>query len=293
MKFVKMHGASNDYIFTETDNDGINWAEIAQKISNRHTGVGGDGLILIMPSQKAHLRMKMFNADGSEGEMCGNGIRCVAKYAFDNDLIKSSISPLRVETAAGILKIKVIKTENDIIGAEVSMGTPEFNPKNIPAILPEPETNESLNNNKNFTKPIAVNVPINNENLTLHLVSMGNPHAVCFIDQNVSDFPLHEIGPQIENHPMFPNRINFEIVNLHKQNFADVRVWERGSGETMACGTGACAVGVVSMLKKQADSPLEVKLPGGSLLIHWDQNINSEIIMEGPAEETFRGEWSI
>ena len=289
MKFVKMHGASNDYIFTETDNDAINWSEIAQKISDRHTGVGGDGLILIMPSKKAHLRMKMFNADGSEGEMCGNGIRCVAKYAFDNHLIKPSISPLTVETAAGILKIKVIKTENAITRAEVSMGTAKFDPKKLPAIVPP----KILANIKDFTKPIAVEVTINGENLTLHLVSIGNPHAVCFIDQNVSNFPLHEIGPQIENHPMFPNRINFEIVNLHTQNFADTRVWERGSGETMACGTGACAVGVVSMLEKQAASPLEVKLPGGSLLIRWEQKTNSEIIMEGPAEEAFRGKWSI
>jgi diaminopimelate epimerase len=251
-------------------------------MSDRHFGVGSDGVILILDSQVADLRMRMFNADGSEGEMCGNGIRCFAKYAIERGIASPSTDGLKVETLAGIRTVVPVYTGERISAARVSMGLPRLNPEDLPA---------SLDPALGYLRGPVVNYPlrVDGSNLRLTLVSMGNPHAVAFVDQLVREFPLHTIGPKVEHHPMFPRRVNFEIVNSSGSNRFTARVWERGSGETMACGTGACAIAVAARLLGLSRGKVDIKLPGGILTVDWDGE--GEVFLEGPAEEVFSGEW--
>lgn len=276
MRFYKMQGIGNDYVYingfeTPVDDPG----GLSIKLSNRHFGVGSDGLILVCPSESADVRMRMFNADGSEGKMCGNGIRCVAKLAFLLGLCKKE--KMRVETLAGIKELTLIIKDGEVKSVAVNMGEPKFAPADIPAVF-------------SGDKIIAAPIEIAGRTWKITCVSMGNPHAVVFT-QSVDTMELEKIGPFFENHAMFPDRVNTEFVEvLEAGSGLKMRVWERGSGETMACGTGACAVAVAACLngisRRGADIP--VKLRGGMLMIRWAQDGN--VYMTGPAELVFTGE---
>jgi diaminopimelate epimerase len=281
MKFTKMQGAGNDYIYIDARDQNEDWASIARKMSDRHFGIGGDGIILIQESELADLKMRMFNADGSEGEMCGNGIRCFAKYAIDHRIVRRPQQALSVDTLAGIRRVVPVYQGRKITGARVAMGMPVFEPENIPVSLDSP-------------RPVPVlQYPVGAAEfrLLMSFVSMGNPHAVTFLDQPVDEFPLHQVGPLVEHDPMFPRRINFETVNRRDDGNLTARVWERGSGETMACGTGACAIAVAARLLGYTGDTVDITLPGGTLTIDWDGE--GEVYLAGPAEEVFSGEWTV
>lgn len=273
-----MHGAGNDYVYIDAREQQLDWRALSVAMSDRHLGVGSDGIILALPSDKADLRMRMFNADGSEGEMCGNGIRCLVSFALDNGIVPAQNSPVRVETLAGVLDVTPIRENGAMVAARVSMGAPILTPAEVPVDAPGVD--------------IAQNYPlqVDGREFSITCVSMGNPHAVVFMDEPVDDFPLTDIGPLVEHHPMFPNRVNFEIANfLDDGKTIKTRVWERGSGITMACGTGACAVAVAARLNDLAGDRTTIALPGGDLTVEWDGN--GEVILEGPVAKVFDGEW--
>ena len=276
MKFTKMQGIGNDYVYVNCLQETIeNPSELAKKISDRHYGVGSDGLIMINPSDKADFEMEMYNADGSRGEMCGNGIRCVAKYVYDYGLTdKTSIS---VETLAGIKYLDLTVEDGKVVLVKVDMGKPMLRPEEVPVVSEKEEV---------IDEPITVD----GQEYRMTCVSMGNPHAVVFIDQDVKEFPLETVGVKFENHERFPKRVNTEFVNVLDRHTAQMRVWERGSGETLACGTGACAVAVSCALNGLTEDEVTVKLLGGDLQIKWDREKNT-VYMTGPAEVVFDGEW--
>lgn len=276
MKFTKMQGIGNDYVYVNCLQETIeNPSELAKKISDRHYGVGSDGLIMINPSDKADFEMEMYNADGSRGEMCGNGIRCVAKYVYDYGLTdKTSIS---VETLAGIKYLDLTVEDGKVVLVKVDMGKPMLRPEEVPVVSEKEEV---------IDEPITVD----GQEYRMTCVSMGNPHAVVFIDQDAKEFPLETVGVKFENHERFPKRVNTEFVNVLDRHTAQMRVWERGSGETLACGTGACAVAVACALNGLTEDEVTVKLLGGDLQIKWDREKNT-VYMTGPAEVVFDGEW--
>lgn len=276
MKFTKMQGLGNDYVYVNCFREKIaDPSRLAVKISDRHFGVGSDGLILINPSDKADFEMEMYNADGSRGEMCGNGIRCVAKYVYDYGLTdQTSIS---VETLGGIKYLDLTVKDGKAVLVKVDMGKPELSPEKIPVVSA---------GEKVVDEPIDVD----GQNYRMTCVSMGNPHAVVYVDCDVREFSLEEIGPKFENHERFPNRVNTEFVRVLDRRTVEMRVWERGSGETLACGTGACAVAVSCVLNGLTEDEVTVKLLGGDLQIKWDREKDT-VFMTGPAEVVFDGEW--
>lgn len=284
MNFTKMQGAGNDFILVETSDVNREWSQVALAMCDRHFGVGGDGLLLVLPSDKADFRMREFNADGSEAEACGNGLRCVAKYAADRELISDGTHQILVETMAGISQAKLHRVSGKVTKIEVSMGKPRFGAKDIPVTI-EPNQRGLLD-----IKPI-LNYPvtIGGKKLLLNFVSMGNPHTVYFWQHSVSDFPLSQLGPEVERHRLFPNRVNFEVANVLSRHLIEARVWERGVGETLACGSGACAVAVIAQLHGFIDNKVDIKLPGGILNVEWDGV--GEVLLSGPAEVVFTGEW--
>lgn len=275
MRFTKMHGLGNDYVYVNCFQEEVkNPAEVSKYVSDRHFGIGSDGLILIKPSQIADFKMDMYNADGSRGEMCGNGIRCVAKYVYDYGLTdKTNIS---VETLAGIKYLELTVEDGRAVLIKVNMGSPELQAKKIPVIS---DTEQ------------AVNVPLEVKGKSYQMtgVSMGNPHCVIFLEEDVRGLNLEEIGPDFENHCRFPKRINTEFVNIIDEHILRMRVWERGSGETLACGTGACATAVAAMLNGCAQKEVTVQLSGGDLKIQWDGG-REPVYMTGPAAVVFDGE---
>ena len=277
MRFTKMHGAGNDYIFVDARDQDRDWPALSVAMSDRHLGVGSDGLILARGSSRADLRMTMFNADGSEAEMCGNGIRCLVGYALKREIVPAGKSTVTVETLAGDLKVTPIWSNGRVGRATVGMGEPSVAVEDIPVVAPG--------------HAMLMDYPLTIDGATfkINCVSMGNPHAVAFVETPVDEVKLHDIGPKIENHPMFLERVNFEIVNVIDPGHVKVRVWERGSGLTMACGTGACAVAVIGRLKRLTGDNVKVSLPGGDLSVSWPGS--GEVIMEGPVEEVFEGEW--
>jgi diaminopimelate epimerase len=281
MKFTKMHGIGNDYVyvsgFTETVADP---ARIAREVSDRHFGIGGDGLILILPSQKADVRMRMFNADGSEAEMCGNGVRCVAKYAFDHGL--SRANPMRVETGRGVLPIELHIEAGKVQQATVNMGEPILELAAIPA-----KAERLINAAREYEYQLEID---GSDRFSTVLVSMGNPHAVMFVN-DVKAVDLARVGPVIEHHPAFPKRINAHWVQINSRSEITMRTWERGSGITLACGTGACAVCVAGVLTGRTDRKILAHLPGGDLRLEWREKDNC-VYMTGPAVEVFSGEWN-
>ncbi|RDU23751.1 diaminopimelate epimerase [Anaerosacchariphilus polymeriproducens] len=277
MKFTKMHGLGNDYVYVNCFEETIeNPEELARFISDRHFGVGSDGLILIHPSKVADFEMIMYNADGSRGEMCGNGIRCVAKYVYDYKLTEKT--EISVETLGGIKYLELNVKDEKVESVKVNMGSPELAADKIPV---------KSQNQKVMNEPIDV------EGITYHMtcVSMGNPHAVIFVN-DIKDLDLEKIGPKFENHERFPNRINTEFVRVIDKETVEMRVWERGSGETLACGTGACATVVACILNGYTNDEVTVHLLGGDLQIQWDKKENL-IYMTGPATIVFDGEIQI
>ena len=276
MKFTKMHGIGNDYVYVDcTKKDLAHTSEIAKYVSDRHFGIGSDGMILIKSSEKADFQMDMYNADGSRGEMCGNGIRCVAKYVYDHGIVdKTSLS---IATRSGIKYVDLTIRDGKASMVKVNMGSPILTAKEIPVVA---ETEQVIN------APITVD----GKEYRMTAVSMGNPHAIIYVD-DVDSLDLEKIGPSFENHVCFPDRVNTEFVQLIDRNTVKMRVWERGSGETLACGTGACAVTVASILndKVNGSKPVTVQLLGGDLNISWERDENL-VYMTGPATTVFDGE---
>ena len=284
MNFTKMQGAGNDFILVEAGGIDRNWSQMAIAMCNRHFGIGGDGLLLLLPSDKADFQMRVFNPDGSEAEACGNGLRCMAKYSLHKRIANPHAHQILVETVAGIRMVKIHKVGGEATKIQVSMGVPKFDANDIPVAI-EPGKGSSVD-----IKPILdYPVTIEGRKLLLNLVSMGNPHAVYFGQYPVSDFPLSQLGPKVEQHKIFPNRINFEVARVINRQQIEARVWERGVGETLACGTGACAVAVAGRLRGYIDNEVDVKLPGGILDVDWDGV--GEVFLSGPAEKVFTGVW--
>jgi diaminopimelate epimerase len=283
MRFTKMQGAGNDYVLVETSDIQRDWSKMAMAVCERHYGIGADSLLLLMPSSKADFRMRIFDTDGSEAEACGNGIRCLARYAFEKGLIDKDADQIKVETIAGIRTLKLGKENGRLSKIQADMGKPLFRPEEIPVSI--------KNGEKKLVdiKPISYKLTVNGKELTLNLISMGNPHAVYFWEHPVADFPLSELGPKIENDEIFPNRVNFEVARVINRQEIEARVWERGVGETLACGSGACAIIVAAQLLGYADNKIDVKLPGGTLGVEW--NGRGEVLLSGPAEIVFTGEW--
>ena len=274
MKFTKMQGLGNDYVYVNCFKETIeNPPEMAKKVSNRNFGIGSDGLIMINPSDVADFEMEMYNADGSRSEMCGNGIRCVGKYVYDYGLTEKE--HISVETLAGIKYLDLTVEDGKVKLVKVDMGSPELVPENIPIVA---------DGNRVIDEPINVN----GTEYRMTGVSMGNPHAVVYVE-DVKGLDIETIGPAFEDHERFPNRVNTEFVKVLDRNTVEMRVWERGSGETMACGTGACAVAVACILNGFTEDKVTVKLLGGDLQIEWDKEAD-KIYMTGPAEVSFDGE---
>lgn len=276
MKFTKMQGLGNDYVYVNCLKEKIaDPPELARKISDRHFGVGSDGLIMINPSDKADFEMEMYNADGSRAEMCGNGIRCVAKYVYDYGLTDKTY--ISVETLAGIKYLDLTVENGKVSLVKVDMGQPILEPEKIPV---------AAKGSRVVDEPLLVD----GKEYRMTCVSMGNPHAVIFVDEDVKNLPLEKIGPSFENHICFPKRVNTEFVRVIDRHTAEMRVWERGSGETLACGTGTCAVAVACVLNGLTEDAITVHLLGGDLYIEWDREKNT-VYMTGPAEVVFDGEW--
>lgn len=277
MKFTKMQGLGNDYVYVNCLRETIkNPAEVSKFVSDRHFGIGSDGLIMICPSKVADFEMQMYNADGSRGEMCGNGIRCVAKYVYDYGLTdKTSIS---VETLGGIKYLDLTVEDGKVSLVKVDMGSPRLAPSQIPIVPENPEDTR------------IIDAPLEVEGKIYYMtgVSMGNPHTVVYVD-DVKGLDLLKIGPSFEKHKRFPERINTEFAHVLDRKTVEMRVWERGSGETLACGTGACAVAVASILNGLTEDRVTVKLLGGDLLIEWDKEAD-KVYMTGPAKVVFDGE---
>ena len=274
MKFTKMHGIGNDYVYVNCLKENVeNPSEVAIKISDRHFGIGSDGLILIKPSDVADGKMEMYNADGSQGAMCGNGIRCVAKYMYDYGITdKTSIS---VETKSGIKYLDLTLKNGKVDTVKVNMGAPILKAAEIPVISEKEQV-------------ISEPVTIDGKEWKITCVSMGNPHAITYID-DVKHLEIEKIGPKFENHEIFPDRVNTEFVHVIDRNTVEMRVWERGSGETYACGTGACAVAVSSILNGLTEEEVTVELLGGDLKIFWNREEN-RVYMTGSATKVFDGE---
>ncbi|MBI5762353.1 MAG: diaminopimelate epimerase [Planctomycetes bacterium] len=311
MPFTKMHGLGNDYIYVDCfaqPLNGVDRPALSRVISDRHRGIGSDGLILICPPDQgvsADCRMEMYNADGSRGEMCGNGIRCVAKYILDHNVVRpasptANEATVRIQTDRGVLELTAYRRNGRVDCVRVNMGPPILTPKEIPVAV-------------DGAQCVRAPLKIGNETLTMTCVSMGNPHAVFFID-DFARINLRELGPAVEHHPLFPNRVNAHFVTVQSPTEATMKTWERGSGPTQACGTGACAVLVAGVLEDRLSRSALIHLPGGDLQIEWpddevkravnkverasvpaipDTVPNSPVFMTGPAEEVFSGEWRL
>lgn len=275
LKFTKMHGLGNDYIYMDAINQKIeNRSEFAKRLSDRHFGIGSDGLILICESDVADFRMQMFNSDGSEAEMCGNGIRCVGKFVYDKGLTNKQ--EITVETLAGIKYLKFTIVDEKVEKVRVDMGEPILIPKEIP-----------VDSNQEIVKDLYIYVEDRDFRFTC--VSMGNPHAVTFIKDELSNFDVNKYGSKVEINKLFPRKTNVEFINIIDRNNIKMRVWERGAGETLACGTGACASVVASVINNYTERNVIVELLGGKLEIEWNKNDN-HVYMTGPATIVFEGE---
>jgi diaminopimelate epimerase len=290
MQFTKMEGIGNDYIYVDCFQTAFpdDPAALARRISDRHFGVGGDGLIFICPSQLGTARMRMFNADGSEAEMCGNGVRCVAKYVFDHGI--SDQRKMKIETGAGLLTLELEVVEGKVARVRVDMGQPILEPEKIPVQLPSPQA-------RLVDAPLEAYIKLSGADEWMRrcgldprmtCVSMGNPHLVLFC-QDVASVPLACVGPELETHSIFPRRTNVHFVQVHRPGEVTMRTWERGSGITLACGTGASAVCVAGSLCGRTDRKILAHLPGGDLELEWA--LDNHVYMTGPAREVFSGDW--
>jgi len=277
MDFAKWQGTGNDFVLIEVK-DERDWPRLAGAICDRHFGVGADGILLVLPSDRADLRMRIFNRDGSEAEMCGNGIRCFVRHAVERGLARPHDGRLRVETGAGVLTAELLDKEGREGWVRVGMGRPHFAPAEIPVLV---EVEPPVRN---------LSLTVGGQIVSVTCVSMGNPHAVHFYARPVASYPLEQVGPKVETHPLFPQRVNFEVARVLNRELVEARVWERGAGPTLACGSGASAVMVAAHLHGLVEDRVEVRLPGGTLLLEWDGE--GEVYLSGPAERVFTGEWS-
>jgi diaminopimelate epimerase len=284
MKFVKMQGAGNDFVVVRTKDTRRNWSKLAIEVCDRHYGIGADGLLLLLPSEVADFKMRILNADGSESRACGNGMRCMVKLYLDEKLNESAESEVSIETAAGIRKARIHRRQGKLTEIQASMGQPRIGHNGTPAKV-------SSKNGKlvDVTKDMNRIIKVNGSDLLLSLVSVGNPHAIHYYKGSISDFPLATLGPKVEQHLLFPDETNFEVVRIINRKEVEARVWERGVGETLACGSGACAISVAGRLLGYFDSKVDVKLPGGTLTVDWDGQ--GEVFLSGPAVTVFEGNW--
>lgn len=276
MEFIKMHGLGNDFVFLDHFFDSemkVDYPELAKKLCHRQFGIGGDGLVVILPSKAADARMRIFNSDGSEPEMCGNGIRCFARYVYDQGIVSSN--PMLVETGAGILKLNLSIQEGQVQGVQVDMGEPILKADLIP-VLGEGEP------------VLGQMIEVLGEKFIYTAVSMGNPHCVIFVD-DFSTLDFDRLGPAIEKHQLFPKKTNVEFIKINSSQEITMKVWERGAGPTLACGTGACASTVAAVLNEKTERAVTVHLPGGDLLVEW--GLDNHVYMTGPASYVFKGEW--
>jgi len=287
MKFSKLQATGNDFILVDilTDPGEGDWGELARAMCDRHFGIGADGLILVQDSTIADLKMRILNSDGSEAEVSGNGLRCFAKYAIEKSLIGKISSwaelsnlYLAIETLAGIRKVKAYMSGDKVNRVEVGMGLPRFQSEHIPVKV-----------KVDIIPILDYPLVIDGKTLNMSLLSMGNPHAVSFLSRPIADFPLAEIGPGVERHPMFPQRTNFEVARVLSRGEVEARVWERGVGETLSCGSGACAIAVAAQLLDYVEPQVDIILTGGTLTVSWDRV--GDVLLTGPVEEVFTGEW--
>jgi diaminopimelate epimerase len=289
MKFSKLQATGNDFILVDARTMGAEWPKLAQAMCDRHFGVGADGLMLVQNSAVADLKMRLFNSDGSEAEVSGNGLRCLAKYAIEKGLVANissraelGIRRLSIETLSGVRKIEAHTAGDKVDRAEIHMGLPRFQPEQIPVIV---KGGIPISSGPILNYPLT----IDGRKLTLCVLSVGNPHAVTFLTQSVSDFPLDQVGPKVETHPIFPQKTNFEIARVLSRRKIEARVWERGVGETLACGSGASAIAVAGRLLDHVGKEVDIMLPGGLLTVSWDGV--GDVLLRGPVEEVFSGEW--
>lgn len=282
MKFTKMQGAGNDFVVIDSERN-RDWSKLAIQVCDRHFGIGADGLLIVLPSKRADFKMRIFNADGSESSVCGNGLRCLVKHFIDKNGVDGNQTEVAVETIAGIRKATIDLGSDKNNKILVNMGKPFVGLKNIP-VKPVEQPGDILD----ITSVMNQIIDVHGKKMLLSIVSIGNPHAVCFYDGPLSDYPLKEIGPKVEQHRLFPDETNFEIVKVIDSKHVEARVWERGVGETLACGSGACAITAAGSLLGKLDKQVNVKLPGGILHVKWD--IDGDIFLSGPAEKIFTGE---
>jgi diaminopimelate epimerase len=277
MKFTKMQGTGNDFLMVETGDDKRDWESISEAMCDRHFGVGADGVMLVMPSEKADVRMRLFNNDGSEAEVSGNGVRCLVKYAVDRGIARPQDGRVSIEVAHDVLEADVTMDGGSVSAVRLSMGRPYFEPEEIPVAA-------------QMEAPVLdFPIQVNGQRLVVNCVSMGNPHAVLFVPEPVEEYPLERLGPLVEHHTAFPARVNFGVAHVEARDRMHVRVWERGCGETLACGTGSCAAVVMARLHDLAGEQVEIVQPGGELVVEWDGR--GDVYLSGPAEMVFEGEW--
>ena len=298
MRFTKLQGAGNDYIYVDGLREQRDWPEVARRIADRHFGVGADGLIVVAPSERAPVRMWMFNADGSEGEMCGNGIRCFAKFVLERGMADANGGALDVETGAGVLSVAPHWSGDRIVGARVNMGEPILRAADVPVDVAKMGASDYASLDVGLVESLGVRldelafdapVAVGGVSFALTAVSMGNPHVTAFLEEPVQGVDLGRLGPMMEHHEAYPRRINFHIVNVASRERIVSRTWERGSGQTLACGTGASAMVVAARLHGVVDDEVRVAVPGGELTITWPGH--GPVYMDGDAVEVFSGEW--
>ena len=288
LPFWKMHGAGNDFVVFEpvagTPGADGDWSGLATAICDRHLGVGADGLIIVLPSEVADRRMRIINADGSEAEMCVNGIRCFAKYCLDLGLVAAPDGAMTVDTLSGVVPVQATRDAGGAVCAvRLELAAPELEPASVGVQMEQAAPVLDL--------PVTISGAGVDRTMPVALVSMGNPHAVQFIEERPAEYPLELVGPRVEHHSLFANRTNFEVVQVADRSHIDMRVWERGVGETQACGSGACAVMVAAHIRGEVDDRVDVRLPGGTLNIEWAGE--GPVTLTGPVTEVFKAEWEL
>ena len=281
MKFTKMQGAGNDFLLIESIDTRRDWSKLAEAMCDRHFGIGADGLLVILPSAKHDFLMRIFNSDGSDGGISGNGLRCAVKYFVDEGKAKPSKKEVSVDTTTSIKTATFAKKAGKVVNVKAGMGEPRFAAREIPVVAGR--------NPSKVKTMITYPVTVDGRKLELNLVSMGNPHAVYFYRGDVNKFPLASLGPKVEHHKIFPERVNFEVARLLGNGKIEARTWERGAGETLACGSGACAITVAARLNGYIKDKAMIKEPGGTLEVEWSGA--GEVFLSGPAETVFTGEW--
>ncbi|MDD4924461.1 MAG: diaminopimelate epimerase [Dehalococcoidales bacterium] len=284
MFFTKLQSVGNDFVLIETADLTYDWSGLSKAMCDRKFGIGADGLLLLVPSLKADFSMRMFNPDGTEAEACGNGLRCLIKYCADFKLTDSNVDKLTIDTIAGLRKATFVRKNGKADRIQAGMGSPEFDTAKIPVSVDKKKCRLV-----DSRLAAGYTLTIDDTDLLLNFVSMGNPHAVFFQDEPADEFPLTRIGTEVEKNAIFPKRVNFEVARVINRRQIDVRVWERGAGETLGCGTGACAVAVASILLGYTDNKVNIVLPGGMLQVEWDGE--GEVLLGGVAEIVFTGDW--